>query len=65
MMEKRTMRSLTMGQQIMKQEVDCQIHRNHPQPNVWSTVDTPYEPKSTPHIVTHEVARVELQLGGR
>ena len=25
-------------------------------------MDTPYEPKSIPHIVTQEVARVELQL---
>ena len=63
--KKQTMRSLIMREPIMKRKVDHQIHQNHPQPNVWITVDTPYEPKSTPHTVTHEVARVELQLGGR
>ena len=65
MKKKQTMRSLIMREPINKQKVDHQIHQNHLQPNVWITVDTPYEPKSTPHIVTHEVARVELQLGGR
>ena len=64
-MMKQTTRSLTMREPMMKQKVDHQIHQNHSQPNVWTTVDTPYEPKSIPHIVTHEVAQVELQLGGR